>query len=209
MSYGWGPDQNAVIGNKIHGIEIAVTKAEKANKGEVLLDELKIETLSGKIGQMKSGKNILDNCEDSSSWSILNSENTKLTLDKSDGKKGNALKLNFDFPENKGYVLISKNIPILLEGDYEISFYIKGNAENNNIEFKLIDVKGNTYWKVYSEYSIPTSWKKIVIKNSDITYAWGPDKDSKPKNIRAIEIAISCGKGGNGKIYIDEISLKK
>src|SRR5438093_2054916 len=53
-----------------------------------------------------------------------------------------AMRLDFDFHGRAGYAIARKNVSIDLPPDYEFSFWIRGNAQPNNLEVKLIESSG-------------------------------------------------------------------
>ena len=151
---------------------------------------------------------IIDDFENIKSWSSFAANGVKLKLASTSGKKGKSLGLDFDFSKTKGYVAIFKKDSIILPDDYKFTFYIKGDAPENTLEFKLIDNNGNTFWKTFQEFSFSSTWEKVTIKKHHIAFAWGPAGGGAIKNVHKIEIVISCGKkGGKGSVMIDELSL--
>ena len=179
--------------------------------------EIKLKTSMGKTIDKKAKKNILasgkseaiDDFESIDSWQKINSDDANLELNIEKGKKGNALVMEIDFTKNQGYVVIAKEFSLTLPGNYNFSFFVKGTLPSNNIELKLIDEAGNTYWNVISNYKFSSKWKEININKKDIVFAWGSGGNESISNVEKIEIAISCGNGGQGKVYIDELKLNK
>ncbi len=149
---------------------------------------------------------VIDSFNSVNGWKII-SEGLK--INKKKGIKDNCICLDYDLEGNREWVVISKKFKGLkLPQNYKISFYIKGTGKNNNLEFKLIDNKGNVFWKKWEYYKFLNKWKKVVLKKSDITYAWGPNPGIKLSKVDKMEIAISRGLGGKGKVYLDELSLQ-
>ncbi len=149
---------------------------------------------------------IIDNFNIFKQWDIFNE--VKVEHDK--GVSGNCILLKYRLTENKKWVVISKNVEnLVLPEYYEFSFYIKGAGNRNNLEFKLLDGKGNVFLKKWEYYNFPNNWKKIVVRNNDIKFGWGPNPDSKLVKVKKIEIVVSYGLGGSGELYIDELALRE
>lgn len=152
-------------------------------------------------------RKILDDFNEFYDWVESKSEKTEIELTSSQGFKGKAMRVNFDFTKRKGYVVITKDVSISLPQNYKFIFYLKGMTPDNNLEFKLIDDKGNTYWKKWDNFKFSPNWQKIVLNKRNVTYGWGPGPGGDLKEIRKVEFAISCGEGGKGYIDIDELSF--
>lgn len=149
---------------------------------------------------------IIENFDSLQGWAVIG-EGAK--IDKAEGVKKNCLVLSYKLEAKTEWVVVSKKFDDLrLPENYQISFYIKGEGPENNLEFKLIDKDGNVFWKKWENFKFPEKWLKIVIKKHDISFAWGPNPGAKLSKVDKIEIAISRGSGGKGKVYIDELSLQ-
>ena len=93
--------------------------------------------------------------------------------------------------------------------DYAFTFYIRGDAQENNLEIKLIDASGqNVWWASQRHFDFSSRWRKITIKKRHIEFAWGPDS-SELRQVAAIEFAIAAGRGGAGSVWIDQLALQR
>ncbi len=120
---------------------------------------------------------LLDDFEDLSDWSAGASEGVSVEIAQDDGFRGMAMRLDFDFKGNAGYLIARKTIELTLPDDYAFSFYIRGEAPENNLELKLIDASGqNVWWSSLRHFEFPRSWRKLTIKKRHIEFAWGPDR---------------------------------
>jgi len=80
--------------------------------------------------------------------------------------------------------------------NFEFSFYIRGTAPANTLQFKLIDASGdNVWWVNWPDYEFPAEWRRVTIKKRQIRFAWGPSTTTVEK-IAALELVVSAGSGG-------------
>ncbi|MFH1369500.1 MAG: discoidin domain-containing protein [Elusimicrobiota bacterium] len=150
---------------------------------------------------------VISDFENISSWKKNAAEKVELKLSQDKGKAGKALAMDFDFSKNKAYVIAIKSVDIKLAENYQFTFYIKGTSPDNTFEFKIVDDNGNTYWRRFGDFVFPLQWTKMTISKEDIGFAWGPAAGKALKKIKSIELAVSCGAGGAGKVYFDELCI--
>ncbi len=149
----------------------------------------------------------IESMENSQDWQVLGD---KASLETCPGVKGKGVMLNFTLSPTKTWTTLSKKVDnLVLSNNSIISFYVKGESADNNIEFKLIDARGNTFWQKLDNYHFSSTWEKIEIKKSDLVYAWGPDAGAKLSVVDKIEIGVSLGTPGTGKACFDEITLSR
>jgi hypothetical protein len=152
---------------------------------------------------------VLDTFESTSGWSATPSDGVTLVLKADRGHQGQAMRLDFDFHGHGGYAVAHKAFPLDLPENFAITFWIRGEAPVNNLEFKLIDSSGaNVWWLNQRNVVFPTEWKKVVIRRRQIEFAWGPVGGGSPRGIAAIELAITAGTGGQGRVWIDDLQLE-
>lgn len=150
---------------------------------------------------------LIDDFESLSGWNRINSDKARIDLSTVPGFKGNAVNMHFDFSAGLGYVVMGKEKQIALPENYRFRFKIKGNGLPNTLEFKLMDKDGNTFWKKMPDFVLPAVWTEVVIKKSEISFAWGPNQGISLNNVSKIEIGLSCGPGGKGDLAIDELVM--
>ena len=144
-------------------------------------------------------QNTIDDFESIDSWEKIASDAVEINTKKSDGVTSNSIEINFDFTTGTGYCGIRKKNPMALPDNFKFTFWLKGNAPVNNLEFKLIDGSGeNVWWCNQRNFEFPTTWKKITIKKRDIQFAWGPIEDKSLKTIDKIEIFIASSTAATG-----------
>lgn len=151
---------------------------------------------------------ILDDFESLAGWKTTPSDGVTLELKQDSGVHGKSMRLDFDFHGHGGYAVIHKDIKLAVTGNYEFSFYIRGDAPVNTLEFKLMDSSGdNVWWSNQPDFVFPKSWTRVVRKKRNITFAWGPAGGGELNQIAAIEIAITAGTGGKGSVWLDDLRL--
>ena len=167
------------------------------------------------LAHAAAAERILDDFEDLKPWTAQHTDDVSATLHGIDGKLGKALRLDFDFrgangePIN-GYATARRALPLDLPDNYELSFWIRGEAGVNTLQFKLADASGeNVWWINRPDFAFPHDWQQIRIKKRQIEFAWGPTSDRALKRSASIEFVVSSGRdGGAGSVYFDELAIR-
>ncbi len=150
---------------------------------------------------------LLDDFEDLSSWSTGASEGVSVEIAQDEGQRGMAMRLDFDFKGHAGYLVARKQVAWPLPEDYAFTFYIRGEAPENNLEIKFVDASGqNVWWSSQRHFEFSSRWRKLTIKKRHIEFAWGPNP-GELKEVAYIEFAIAAGRGGEGSVWIDQLSF--
>ena len=123
------------------------------------------------------------------------------------GTVDRALNMSFDFDGKAGYAIARKSFPLgNLTGNWAISFRVRGEMRPNTLEFKLLDSSGeNVWWHTIAEFQPTTAWRTLVIRQRQVTFAWGPAGGGSPRDIAAVEIVVTAGQGGRGTLGIDDL----
>ena len=151
---------------------------------------------------------LLDDFESIAAWSPHPSDGVDLRLAQEAGLHGKAMRLDFDFKGHSGYAIARRKVDLDLPPNYEFTFAMRAAAPVNNLEFKLIDASGeNVWWVNRRDFEFPRDWKTVAIKKRQISFAWGPLGGGEPHHIAAIEIVVTAGTGGQGTVWIDDLSL--
>ena len=159
------------------------------------------------VGVMSQSR-LLDDFSDISGWRPVTSEGAKLSLTQAEGHAGKALVLNFDLSGVYGYAIAEKDFAFDLPADYAFTFDMRGETPVNNFEFKLTDDGGNVYWIKKLDVTYPVEWSKQRIRKRQIAFAWGPAGHGTIRTVRKIEFVVSCGRGGKGRILIDNFRFE-
>ena len=150
----------------------------------------------------------LDAFETVGAWSAHPADGVEMTIASDVGYRGRALRLDFAFRAGAGYAVAHRDLGVDLPDDYELSFYVRGETPDENLEVKLIDSTGdNVWWVNKRNYAFPRSWRKVTVKKRQLTFAWGPAGGGDLRRAAALEFAITAGSGGRGTVWIDELTL--
>jgi F5/8 type C domain len=153
----------------------------------------------------------LDGFDDLALWQGGASDGVRAALHAVAGLEGQALCLDFDFAGGAGYASARRALPIDFPPNYEFSFYVRGDAPVNNLEFKLIDASGeNVWWVNYRDFAFPHEWQQVKIKQRQIVFAWGPTPDRTLKRSATLELVVKAGSGGGrGAVCFDQLSWRE
>ena len=153
-------------------------------------------------------KRLLDGFETTSGWNALPSDGVSLVIGTDSGAHGRAMRLDFDFHGHAGYAIARKVFNIALPDNYAFSFFVRGNAPPENLEFKLIDSTGdNVWWNNAVNTPFSPEGRTVRLNKRHIAFAWGPVGGGDLKRVAAIEIAITAGSGGKGTVWINELTF--
>lgn len=154
---------------------------------------------------------LLDGFEDLALWQAGASDGVRASLRAVEGLEGQALCLDFDFAGVAGYASVRRALPIDFPSDYEFSFYVRGEAPVNNLEFKLSDASGdNVWWVNRRDFEFPREWQLVKIKKRQIEFAWGPTPDRTLTHSLALELVVKAGSGGGrGSVCFDQLSFRE
>lgn len=149
----------------------------------------------------------LDEFESASGWRIIKPPEVRLSLETGRGVQGGSLCLDYDLSEKRLYAVVVKDFPIDLPDNFQISFAVRGVSPANNLELKIVDENDNTYRKVWENFQFSGDWVTLTARKSDMPFGWGPQPGAPLKRARRFEIALSCGTGGRGKIFVDDLRI--
>jgi hypothetical protein len=154
---------------------------------------------------------LLDGFDDLSGWKAAGSEGVQAALEGAKGPEGHALKLKFDLAGTAGYALAHRRLPLDLPDNFELSFYVRGDAKPNAFQVKLLDASGdNVWWFSRPDFEFSSEWRRVTIKKRQIAFAWGPIEDRTLRRTESIEFVVSAGRGGgSGSIEIADLTLRE
>ncbi|HLP17928.1 MAG TPA: discoidin domain-containing protein, partial [Bacteroidota bacterium] len=151
---------------------------------------------------------MLDDFETFTGWHAIVSEGASGSLAHAPGRTGDCMAIDFNLEGVSGYVIAEKDVEIDLPSNYQFSFEMKADIPVNNFEFKLIDEKENVFWIKKLNIAYPKEWEKQTIKKRHITFAWGPSGGGEIHHVRKLQIVVSSGQGGRGRILIDNLRFE-
>jgi hypothetical protein len=152
---------------------------------------------------------LLDGFETVKPWSTHPADGVEVSLAADSGRRGKAIRMNFDFKGGGGYAIIRRDLPLTLPANYAFSLWIKGNARPNTLEFKLVDESGeNVWWYTERDRTFDGQWHEIVIRKRQVSFAWGPKGGGELTRMAALELVITAGAGGgSGEVWFDDLRL--
>jgi hypothetical protein len=155
------------------------------------------------------GPRVLEDFEALSSWRVIASDGVTARLSPTTGVRGAALRLDFCFERGSGFCVLHRDLTMPLPPNYRFSFWIRGEAPPNNLEFKLVDTSGaNVWWVNRHGFVFPAEWQKLASRTRHFRFAWGPSGGAPLDAIGAIEFAVAAGSGGEGYIVLDELEFE-
>jgi hypothetical protein len=152
---------------------------------------------------------VLDDFEELKGWTSSTSQGASLEIAHDSGHTGMSMRLDFDFRGGGGYVIARKTFTVSLPANYALSLHLRGDAPQNDIEFKLIDPQGNVWWTKQRDFIFPSDWQQLILKKARFDFAWGPSGGGTPKRVAAIEFAISASAGGKGSVWLDNLGIER
>jgi hypothetical protein len=152
---------------------------------------------------------VLDDFERLSGWTTVVPPGAQARIAQDAGRQGNGLRIDFDFRQGGGFIIVHKDLPIELPADYAFKFFMRAASPLNNFEFRLVDPSGrNVWWHRKREYSFPVEWKPMTVKPHHLEFAWGPAGGGQLKDVRTVEFVVSVVDGGKGSVWIDDLRLE-
>jgi hypothetical protein len=157
------------------------------------------------------GLNLLDGFDDLTPWQVIASDGVRASIRAVSGVEGQALCLDFDFSGVAGHASARRTLALEFPPNYELSFYLRGDAPVNNLEIKLIDASGdNVWWVNRRDFVFPPEWQQVKIKKRHLEFAWGPTPDHTLKYSAAFELVIKAADaGGRGSVCFDQLSWRE
>ncbi len=155
---------------------------------------------------------VLDDFESTGRWTALPSEGVALTIRSDQGRTGQnrAMRLDFDFQGRGGYAIARRALNLDLSENYEFSFWIRGDARPNTLEFKLVDGSGdNVWWYTRPSFAFPRQWQRVTIKRRHIRFAWGPAGGGDLRHAAPLELVVTAAQGGAGSVWIDDLTFRR
>jgi hypothetical protein len=131
-----------------------------------------------------------------------------LRLSRVDTPHGQALSFDYDYREAGNFALVHQECDVPVDGNFELSFWVKADTPDNNLELKLEDVTGNTYWYRRDSYKWPKEWTHIVLRKRLISFAWGPRSSAELSELKSVEFVVSSsGAGKKGVILLTGLRI--
>jgi hypothetical protein len=143
-------------------------------------------------------------------WSVAPADGVEGRISAAEGAVGGGLRLDFNFRTGAGFCAVRRKVDLTLPANYRFTFQIRGLAPVNNLEFKLVDPTGDSVWWVNRRsYEFPRDWTTIRYKARQFQFAWGPAAGRRLERIGAIEFTVASATGGEGTIWLDELTFEE
>ena len=151
---------------------------------------------------------LIDGFEQIADWKAQPAEGVHLVIRSDRGRTGRAMRLDFAFAGG-GYAIAHRAASIDLPPNYAFSFWIRGDAAPNTLEFKLIDPSNdNVWWYTEPDRSFDGRWHKVTVRRRQLVFAWGPAGGGDIHHVAALELVITASRGGgSGHVWFDDLVL--
>jgi F5/8 type C domain-containing protein/alpha-L-rhamnosidase-like protein len=158
-----------------------------------------------------SNERVLDSFDDTAPWAAIGSTDVQASVHPAQGVQGSALRLDFDLAGTAGYAIARRELPVTLPENYEITFWMRGDAPVNTFQLKLVDASGeNVWWLNRPNFEFPREWQLVRIKQRHIHFAWGPGSDRTLRQAASVEFVVAAGRGGgHGSVYLSRLVLRE
>jgi len=165
----------------------------------------------GTLSNARAEEQVLDDFANPAAWTITATDDVKAALRFTDGPRGRALCIDFDFDAVTGYVSAHRSLPIDFPPRYEFLMDMRGDAPPNAFQFKLLDASGeNVWWAQRPDYRFPHDWQAQKIRQRHIDFAWGPTADRALRRSESVELVIASGSGaGKGSACFAQLALRR
>lgn len=151
---------------------------------------------------------VIDAFDDMRAWSAAPATGVEMRLSQDNGIQGSALRVDFDFRGGGGWAAFRRDVHVRLPENYELAFWLRGDAPPNTLELKLIDESGeNVWWVNRPRFDFAGDWRRVAFRRRHVEFAWGPAGGGEIRDVRALEFAITAGTGGRGTVWIDSITV--
>ena len=146
---------------------------------------------------------------DPGAWIASGSPGATAEIARDGGTDGHpVLRIDFDLGMG-GFVILRRPVSIVLPDNYAFSFRVRGEAQPNNLELKLVDPKtDDVWWARERDFEFPADWERVVLRKSRFGYAWGSSGGKPLARVGFLELAITSGSGGRGSVWIEDLRFE-
>ena len=154
---------------------------------------------------------VLDDFTNLAPWRAGASDGVRASIHPAEGVDGDALRLDFDLAGTAGYALAGRALALDLPENYELSFYLRGDAPVNDFQVKLIDSSGEDVWWVdRRDMALPRDWREVRVRKREIEFAWGPTADRTLRHAARIEFVVAAGRdSGAGSLWVSRLAIRE
>jgi len=177
------------------------------SSGTVYID--RIEFNSGNSDNLVENLEEFEDALSVTPWSIYSDKSNVATTLETEGRTGDAIKINYEFVDGN-WVAYVRNWGCNFY-DYDgISFYLKGEGEQNNLEVKIEDFDGTTFIRKFFSATSLAEFKKFFIPFDEFSlFSYTDNDEIDLKNIVTLWFTVSAKNSGSGSIILDEVIIEK
>ena len=154
-----------------------------------------------------AGPQQLDGFDPLTGWEAVASAGVYARISPDTGHTGLGMRIDFDFRDGPGFLVVRKAFALSLPENYRFRFYVRGEAPVNDVEFKLVDASGRyVFWHRKRRCTFPDNWRPVTIRKRDEPASEAEGRTM--SELGAIELALAGGSTGKGSIWIDDLTLE-
>jgi len=150
---------------------------------------------------------IVDSGDSPANWTAIAAPGAGARIVEGKGRDGKAIGLDFDLGRGRSHAIARRTVSVDLPDNFMFVFTLRGDCDPNTLEIKFISGE-NVWWRRLADFAFPGSWAELRVSNPRIAFAWGPAGGGLPRHLDAIELAVVAGKGGSGRVWLDEIRIE-
>ena len=107
-----------------------------------------------------AGPQQLDGFDPLTGWEAVASAGVYARISPDTGHTGLGMRIDFDFRDGPGFLVVRKAFALSLPENYRFRFYVRGEAPVNDVEFKLVDASGRyVFWHRKRRCTFPDNWR--------------------------------------------------
>jgi hypothetical protein len=120
-----------------------------------------------------------------------------------------ALRFLFTLSDATSWAIARRDVDLTLPASWVMTLRIRGEAEPNELQVKLVDASGeNVWWWRRPDVVLSPDPRRLLLRRVTLDFAWGPASGGEPSRLSAVEVAIAAGKGGAGFLAIDDLRIE-
>jgi hypothetical protein len=152
---------------------------------------------------------LLDGFDSVDAWQIIPAPGAAANLHGDSGNTGQGLRIDYDFSQGGGEIIVHKAFPLTLPDNFVLSFDVRAQGWKRGLELRLVDASGQNVWRFRDAAPrIGPDWQDLKVKRRRFAFAWGPAAGGNPQRLGLIEFVIPRGSGGSGSLWIDNLRLE-
>jgi hypothetical protein len=142
-------------------------------------------------------------------WTSMAADGSRAVLAAEPCTGGSAMRLDYDLVGPTGWAIARRSVDIELPEHYVLVLRIRGLADPNQLQLKLVDPShANVWWWRRPDFVFPRDSEVVLFRREALEFAWGPASGGDPTRIDAIEIALQVGTQGPGSLWIEDLRIE-